>query len=69
MASERCRRWGQSFSVILKAEEAPQFEESEEHEELKELTVPFLGSLTNISLLRSFKTHVATDIWNGDVRF
>ena len=42
-------------------------EEDEEEDESEELTAPFPGSPTNISLLRSFKTHVAANIWNGDI--
>ena len=54
-------------------EEAPQIDEQEdedeEEDESEELIAPFPGGPTDISLLWSFKTHVAADVWNGDVKF
>ena len=69
MTSERCHRRGESSSIILETETTPQIEEGEEHEDSEELIVPFSGGPTDISLLWSFKTHVAADICNDDVRF
>ena len=67
MASVRCRRRGESSSTII-PEDDPQIEEGEGDEESEELTAPFLGGLTDITLLRSFKTYILAHIWNGDVR-
>ena len=68
LASNRRRRRGE-YSIIPVTEEAPQIEEGEEDDELKKLIAPFLNDLTDISLLWSFKPHVAADIWNDDVSF
>ena len=53
--SKRYRRWGEPFNT-------PSIEKGEEI-----LTEPFSGGSTNITLLLSFETHIATDIWIGDV--
>ena len=37
-------------------------------EESEELTAPFPGGSTDFTLLQSFKTHIASHIWNDDVR-
>jgi len=53
--SERCPRRGQfSSTVIPETEDAPQIEEGEGDEESEELTTPFSGSPTDITLLQSF---------------
>jgi len=67
-AWERCRR-RREYSIILVIEEAPQRDKDEEEDESEELNASFPGGPTDISLLRSFKTHVAADIWNYNVRF
>ena len=36
-------------------------------QESEELTAPFSGGPTDITLLRSFRTHIAPDIWIGKV--
>ena len=67
--SERRRRRGEFYSTIIpQTEDNPQIEEGEGDGESEELTVPFSSGPTDITLLRSFKTHIATHIWNGDVR-
>ena len=53
------------MSIIPVVEEDPQIdekEEDEEEDELEELTAPFSGGPTDISLSRSSETHVAADI-------
>ena len=71
MTSERRHR--RETSIISVVEEDPKIDEEEEDDEEDDeseaLTAPFLSGPTDISLLRSFKTHVAADIWNGDVKF
>jgi hypothetical protein len=42
-------------------------EEVEEEEESEELTGPFPGGPEDPRILRSFKTHIAADIWNRKV--
>ena len=68
MASERRRRRGESSSTFPEADDDPQVEEGKEDEESEELTASFQGGATHITLLRSFKIHIATDIWTGKVR-
>ena len=58
---ERCHRQDE-HSIIPVTEKALQIEEGEEDDESEELIASFPGGSTDISLLRSFKTHVATDI-------
>jgi len=66
-SARRHRREEASFS-IPEAEDDPQIEEGDGDgegvgaEESEELTAPFPCSPTDITLLRSFKTHIATDI-------
>ena len=42
-------------------------EDVEEEEESEELTGPFPGGPEDPRILRSFKTHIAADIWNSKV--
>ena len=56
------RRRGDEYSIIPVKDEAPQVEKGKEDDESEKLTTPFSGGPTNISLLRSFKTHIAADI-------
>ena len=39
-----------------------------EGDDSKKLIAPFSGGSIDITLLRSFKTHIAVHIWTGDVR-
>jgi len=69
-ASVRCRRWEETSSSIPEIEDDPQIEEGDDDDsegETEELTTPFLCGLTDITLLRSFKTHISVDIWTGEV--
>ena len=72
-ASARRRRREEASSSVLETEDDPQIEKGDGDgdgvgaEESKELTAPFPGGPTDITLLRSFKTHIAADIWIGEV--
>jgi len=67
-ASKRRRRRDEVSSTIPETKDNPQIEEGEGDDESEELTTPFPSGPTDITLLRSFKTHIAAHIWNGDVR-
>jgi len=67
-ASERCHKWNEPSNTPLK-EEGEENIKDEEATEKEVLTEPFPGGLTDITLLSSFKTHIAADIWNDVVRF
>ena len=68
MASEGRRRRGEP-SNTLSIEEGEANAEDEELKEKEVLTEPFLSGLTDITLLSSFKTHIAADIWIDEVIF
>jgi len=55
-ALKKFHRRGESSSTIIpETEDNSQIEEGEGDEESEELTAPFLGGLTDITLLRSLK--------------
>ena len=72
-SSTRCRRQEEASSSIPKIEDNPQIEEGDGDgegvgaAESEELTAPILGGPFNITLLRSFKSHIVADIWIGEV--
>ena len=62
-ASERCcRRCESSSTIIPETDDDSQIVEGEGDEKSEALTMPFPGGSTDITLLRSFKTHTMAHI-------
>jgi len=61
----RCRQGDPSNTPPI--EEGEGNVSNEEPIEKKVMTEPFLSGPTDITLLSSFKTHIAINIWIGDV--